>query len=151
MSEYKATISWQREREDFAYDTYNRAHEWRFGGGTVVQASSAPEYRGDAKLVNPEEGLVAALSSCHMLTFLALCARKRFIVDRYEDAAVGVMTKNEAGKLWVSRVALRPRVIFHGEKQPSAAELHTLHERAHQECFIANSVKTEVVIEGLEP
>jgi organic hydroperoxide reductase OsmC/OhrA len=147
MSEYKATISWQRDREDFAYETYNRAHEWRFGGGTVVQASSAPEYRGDPKLVNPEEGLVAALSSCHMLTFLALCARKRFTVDRYEDQVVGVMTKNEAGKLWVSRVTLRPRVIFHGERQPSAEELHTLHERAHQECFIANSVKTEVVVD----
>ncbi len=150
MSEYKATIFWQRDREDFAYETYNRAHEWRFGGGTVVRASSAPEYRGDSKLVNPEEGLVAALSSCHMLTFLALCARKRFTVDRYEDQAVGVMTKNEAGKLWVSRVALRPRVTFHGERQPSAEELHTLHERAHQECFIANSVKTEVVVERPE-
>ena len=147
MSEHRATILWKRSSADYTAQTYNRSHEWHFDGGVVVPASAAPLYRGDAERVDPEEALVAALSSCHMLTFLFEAARAKFVVDSYEDAAVGVMTKNERGKLWVSRVTLRPHARFGGDKQPTAAELAELHERAHESCFIAQSVKTEVVVE----
>ena len=146
MSEHIATISWKRSSAEFTAETYNRGHEWKFDSGVVVPASASPLYRGDVDRVDPEEALVAALSSCHMLTFLFDAARKKFVVDSYEDAAVGIMTKNERGKLWVSRVTLRPKVTFAG-RQPSAEELHTLHEHAHANCFIANSVKTEVLVE----
>jgi organic hydroperoxide reductase OsmC/OhrA len=147
MSEHLATITWKRTSADFAVESYNRAHQWAFDAGVVVPASAAPAYRGDTDRVDPEEGLVASLSSCHMLTFLFEAARKRFVVDSYEDQAVGVMTKGDAGKLWVSRVTLRPRVTWSGEKRPSAEDIMQLHHRAHENCFIANSVKTEIVIE----
>lgn len=147
MSEYKATISWHRQSADFKYETYNRAHEWRFEGGVVVPATAAPAYRGEPNRVDPEAALVASLSSCHMLTFLALAARKRFTVDAYEDEAVGVMTKNDKGKLWVSRVSLHPKVTFSGATQPSADDLERLHHLSHEECFIANSVLSEIVVE----
>jgi organic hydroperoxide reductase OsmC/OhrA len=147
MTEHFATIRWQRTTPDFATERYNRAHEWTFDSGVVVPASAAPLYRGDADRVDPEEALVAALSSCHMLTFLFEAARKKLIVDKYEDAAVGVMSKNERGRLFVSRVTLRPQVTFGGEHAPTAQEISELHHRAHEGCFIAQSVKTEVVVE----
>jgi organic hydroperoxide reductase OsmC/OhrA len=146
MSEHKAEIRWKRGSADFTYETYDRTHHWRFAGGTEFDASAAPEYRGRAELPNPEEALVAALSSCHMLTFLAVAARRRFAVDSYEDAAVGHMEKNADGKLAITRVELRPRVAFSGEKRPSAEDVARMHEVAHRECFIANSVKTEVSV-----
>ena len=102
-------------RAEFTYETYNRAHEVKFGGGEVVPWSAAPEFKGDAERVNPEEAYVASLSTCHMLTFLAIAARKRFVVDSYMDEASGVMEKNEGGKYWVSRVTLRPNVTFSGD------------------------------------
>jgi organic hydroperoxide reductase OsmC/OhrA len=148
MSEHIATISWKRSSTGYTPETYNRGHEWKFDSGVVVPASASPLYRGDADRVDPEEALVAALSSCHMLTFLFDAARKKFVVDSYEDAAVGIMTKNERGKLWVSRVTLRPKVTFGGERQPSAEELAAMHHHAHENCFIAQSVKTEVLIEA---
>ena len=148
MSEHLATISWKRSSAEYSAETYNRGHEWKFDSGVVVPASASPLYRGDADRVDPEEALVAALSSCHMLTFLFEAARKKLVVDSYEDAAVGVMTKNERGKLWISRVTLRPKVSFGGTRQPSAEELAALHEHAHANCFIAQSVKTEVLIES---
>jgi organic hydroperoxide reductase OsmC/OhrA len=150
--EYKAAISWKRgSGEAFTDIKFSRAHQWSFDGGVTVPASSSPLSvrvplsRADA--VDPEEALVAALSSCHMLTFLYFAAKQGFVVDAYDDEAVGVMTKNERGKLYVSRVALRPRIAFSGAKQPSAAELADLHHHAHEECYIANSVLTEVVVE----
>jgi organic hydroperoxide reductase OsmC/OhrA len=149
MSEHLATITWKRSSADFTARTYNRSHTWQFDSGVVVPASASPLYRGDADRVDPEEALVAALSSCHMLTFLFEAARDNFVVDAYEDAAVGVMTKNEHGRLWVSRVTLHPKVTFGGDKQPSAEQLSALHTRAHEGCFIAQSVKTEVVIESV--
>jgi organic hydroperoxide reductase OsmC/OhrA len=149
MSEYRAKTVWRRTTPDFVYDTYNRAHEVRMGGGQIVPWSGAPEFKGEAERVNPEEALVAALSTCHMLTFLAIAARKRFTVDLYEDEAVGTMTKNEKGKLWVSRVVLAPKLVFGGGHKPSDAEISAMHHSAHENCFIANSVKTEIVIEGL--
>jgi organic hydroperoxide reductase OsmC/OhrA len=147
MSEHRVRVSWKRETPGFGYDEYDRTHAWEFGGGARLSASSAPEYLGRADLPNPEEALVAALSSCHMLSFLAIAARKRLVVDSYDDDAVGTMSKNEDGKLAVTRTVLRPRVRFGGERQPSAEEVEQLHHRAHEVCFIANSVKTEVLIE----
>jgi organic hydroperoxide reductase OsmC/OhrA len=146
MSEHRARIQWARSGKAFTYETYPRQHRWRFGGGAELDASSAPEYLGDAALPNPEEALVAAISSCHMLTFLAVAARKRFAVDSYEDDAVGHMEKNEDGKLAVTRCELRPRIVFSGERRPTPDEIAKLHESAHHACFIANSVRTEVTV-----
>jgi organic hydroperoxide reductase OsmC/OhrA len=147
MHEYRATTVWRRTSADFTYDTYNRAHEVRFGGGEVVPWSAAPEFKGDADKVNPEEAYVASLSTCHMLTFLAVAARKRFTVDSYVDEAVGVMEKNAQGKYWVSLVTLRPKVTFSGDRQPSSEEISALHHSAHENCFVANSVKSAVTVE----
>jgi organic hydroperoxide reductase OsmC/OhrA len=157
--EYTATVSWQRgSSEPFTDNKYSRAHTWTFDGGVTVPASSSPLSvrlplsRADA--VDPEEALVASLSSCHMLTFLYLAAKQGHVVESYDDAAVGIMSKNERGKLFVSKVTLRPRIVFSGPRQPSAAELAQLHHHAHEECYIANSVRTEVVVSdppGLTP
>ena len=146
MSEHVAKVRWQRGDADFGYETYLRDHEVEWGGGARTGASAAPEYRGSGSLPNPEELLVGALSSCHMLTFLAVCARKGVVVDRYEDDARGVLEKNEGGRLAVTRVTLRPRVTFAGEA-PSPEAVARLHQQAHSGCFIASSVKTEVTIE----
>lgn len=147
MHEYRATTTWKRTTDDFTYDTYNRAHDVTFGGGETVPWSAAPEFKGNAERVNPEEAFVAALSTCHMLTFLAIAARKRFVVDSYRDEAVGVMERNSAGKYWVSNVTLRPKVAFSGTRQPSDSEISELHRAAHDNCFIANSVTTHVAVE----
>jgi organic hydroperoxide reductase OsmC/OhrA len=147
MSEHRATIAWRRTSESFDYEAYNRDHEWTFEGGVRVPASSAPDFKGDPARVDPEKALVAALSSCHMLTFLAVCARKRLVVDAYDDEAVGYLEKNAEGKLAVTRVVLRPRVRFGGDGPPPDDELARLHDKAHHACFIANSVRTEVTVE----
>ncbi len=147
MSEHHATIRWTRESADFAYDTYNRSHEVVFKGGDIVlPASSAPAFKGDAERVDPEEAFVASLSSCHMLTFLAICARKRLTVESYEDDAVGTLEKGENGRLWMSRVELRPRIRFAQGCDVDAATLAHIHHDSHEHCFIANSVKTEVTV-----
>jgi organic hydroperoxide reductase OsmC/OhrA len=148
MSEHHATITWRKGSTEFTYETYPRAHTWSFPSGIQVEASSAPDYLGSADRVNPEEALVAALSSCHMLTFLALAARKRLVVERYEDSAVGVLEKNSDGKLAITRVTLRPRAVFAQNAAPSPQDLQRLHEKAHEHCFIANSVRTAVSIES---
>lgn len=147
MSEYHATVSWRRESADFTYQSYNRNHVWRVGERTVIEASAAPEYKGDGERIDPEEALVASLSSCHMLTFLAIAARKRLGVESYEDDAVGHMAKNTAGKMWVARVTLRPRIRFMEGVIVSPDELAEMHHLSHEDCFIANSVKTEVTVE----
>jgi organic hydroperoxide reductase OsmC/OhrA len=144
MSEHKARISWTRDGKDFGYKTYSRDHVWRFDNGVEVPASATPAYLGNPERVDPEGALVAALSSCHMLTFLALAANKGFIVDSYEDHAVGFVEKNAQGKLAVTRVELRPKIVFSGPKTPNAADMEWLHDKAHKECFIANSVTTDV-------
>jgi len=146
MSEHVAKIRWHRSTQDFRYETYDRSHTVTFGGGSTLQASSAPEFKGRAELANPEEMLVAALSSCHMLTFLAIAARKRLVVDAYEDDAVGFMTNNAEGKLYISRVILQPRVGFAGSVH--AEQVRSMHELAHRECFIASSVVTSVEVEA---
>ena len=151
--EYKATVRWTREDgAPFTDNRYSRGHVWRFDGGTEVPASSAPSSvplpfsRADA--LDPEEAFVASLSSCHMLFFLAFAARRGFVVDLYEDNAVGMMDKNERGKLFVSRVTLDPNIRFSGSKTPSVDEIAELHRRSHEECYIANSVRTAIVIAG---
>lgn len=147
MSKHEVSIEWRRESEDFRYDSYNREHDVRFGGGVTLRASSAVEFRGKAEHPNPEEALVFAIASCHMLTFLAICAKRKLVVDSYDDDAVGVLEKNADGKLAVTRVTLRPRVRFGGEA-PDEETLTRIHESSHRECFIANSVKTQIDIAG---
>jgi organic hydroperoxide reductase OsmC/OhrA len=151
--EYTATIRWTRDGASFPDNRYSRGHTWAFDGGVTVPASSSPLVvplplsREDA--VDPEEAFVAALSSCHMLTFLAIAAKKRFTVDAYEDHALGVMTKNQNGKLFVSKVTLDPRIEFSGDKVPTPEQVAEMHHLAHKECFIANSVLTDVVVAGI--
>jgi organic hydroperoxide reductase OsmC/OhrA len=151
--EYRASVTWKRDGGvKFTDQRYSRAHEWSFDGGITVPASSSPlsvrlPYS-VAEAVDPEEALVAALASCHMLTFLHVAAKQGFVVDDYADDAVGVMSKNERGKFWVSKVTLAPQITFSGEKRPSSEQLNELHHLAHEECYIANSVKSEVVVQG---
>jgi organic hydroperoxide reductase OsmC/OhrA len=143
MSEHKATVKWSRSGKDFTYKTYSRDHVW-IVNGNEVPASATTAYFGNPNRVDPEAMLVAALSSCHMLTFLALAANKGFVVESYEDAAVGHLDKNAQGKLAITRVELHPKIVYGGAKQPTPADLEWLHDKAHRECFIANSVTTDV-------
>lgn len=148
MSEHHAGVEWVGGAGPFTYETYSRSHRLLFKNGRVqVEASAAPAFRGDAERIDPEEVLVASLSSCHMLSFLAICARKRIPVDAYSDNAVGHLEKGENGKLWIARVVLRPHVTFAPAVAIDPAERDALHHRAHDECFIANSVRTEILIE----
>jgi organic hydroperoxide reductase OsmC/OhrA len=149
--EYRATIVWRKDGEDFAKGRYSRAHEWRFDGGVSVPASAAPSVvpkpfsREDA--VDPEEAFIASLSSCHMLTFLDLARRAGFVVESYEDEAVGTMERIAPMRMAVTKVTLRPRIVFAGAT-PDGAKLDELHHQAHEFCFIANSVKTEITVEA---
>jgi len=145
MSEHRSTLRWQRLGGDFAAKTYSRDHTLEFKAGQQLKASAAPAYAGSADAADPEEMLTAALSSCHMLTFLALAAQKGFTVESYGDEAVGVLEKNPEGRLALTRVTLSPTIIFAGTG-PTEDELRVLHERAHRGCFVANSVKTEVTV-----
>jgi len=149
--EYTARISWHRGDAVFTDNRYSRGHKWTFDGGVEVPASSSPHsvrlpYSVEAA-VDPEEAFVAALSSCHMLTFLYLAAKAGYRVDHYDDEAVGFMEKDAAGKMAVTRVTLRPRMTFSGEKAPTREQLDQLHHQAHEECYIASSVKTTVICE----
>ena len=149
MSAYQATIFWQRDADAaFVDNRYRRAHVWRFDGGAEVAASSSPQLvplpMSDAAGVDPEEAFVASLASCHMLWFLSLAAAQGWRVDAYEDAAFGVLARNADGKLAMTEVTLRPRVVIGGAAQPSREAVDELHHRAHEACFIASSVRTEV-------
>ena len=152
MHRYEARISWVRNGAKFSDNRYSRGHEWSFDGGVRVVASSSPTVvpppYSVVEAVDPEEALVASASSCHMLWFLSLAARRGFVVESYLDEAFGAMEKNPEGKLAFSRITLRPRIQFLDEKSPSAEELESLHHAAHDECFIANSLKCEVVVEA---
>lgn len=147
---YSATVEWSRGEARFTDNRYSRAHQWRFDGGAVVPASSSPQVvripLSDPSGVDPEEAFVASLSSCHMLWFLSIAAERGWTVDRYLDEAEGEMAKNERGQLVMSRVTLRPAVQFAGEP-PSVAEAEAAHHEAHESCFIANSVRTNVLVE----
>jgi len=148
VSEHRVVVDWRRGEHEFSWEGYSRNHAWRFAGGEEVPASAAPDYKGDPSRVDPEAALVAAISSCHMLTFLALAAKKRFVVDSYVDDAVGFMEENEEGRVAVTRVTLRPEIAFSGERRPGEADLEKLHHQAHEHCFIANSVRTVVTVEA---
>ena len=152
MSTYTATIRWSRNgAEGFVQGQYSRAHEWVFDGGPTVPASPSPHIVpapwNDPAGVDPEEAFVASLSSCHMLFFLDFARRAGFVVDSYVDEAEGMLDKRADGKMAMTRVTLRPRVEFSGANLPTAEELAELHHRAHDACFIANSVTTEVTID----
>lgn len=153
MSEHIATIAWQRGTHAFAKGHYSRAHEWRFDGGVVVRASASPDVVpapwSDASAVDPEEAFVAALSSCHMLWFLSLAAAKGFIVDSYTDDAVGHMREIAPQRLAITQVVLRPRVEFDPSHAATREQLDALHHAAHERCFLANSVKTEIRVEPI--
>ena len=148
MSDHSATILWQRGSQPFTDKRYSRRHEWHFDGGAVVAGSSSPHAVrvpfSDPAAVDPEEAFVASLSSCHMLWFLDIAARAGWVVDDYRDEALGVLAPGADGKLVMTLVTLRPAVKFAGDRQPTAAQLNALHHEAHTECFIANSVKSEV-------
>ena len=148
MGVYEARIAWSRGDQPFLDKRYSRLHRWTFDGGQIVPGSSAPAGvpvpMSDPSAVDPEEAMIASLSSCHMLWFLTMAVKRKFRVDRYFDAATGVMEKNAEGKVAMTVVTLHPEVTFSGERQPSREELDKLHHDAHEACFIANSVKTEV-------
>jgi organic hydroperoxide reductase OsmC/OhrA len=151
MHEYHARVHWERGNAPFTDNRYSRGHTWHFDGGVEVPASSSPQVvrvpLSLEKAVDPEEAFVASLASCHMLFFLSFAATAGWRVDEYTDDAIGTMGRNAAGKTAMLSVVLRPRVSFSGERLPSRADLQPLHHRAHDECFIANSVLTEVRVE----
>jgi organic hydroperoxide reductase OsmC/OhrA len=151
MSQHKATISWKCTSPDFLKGKYSREHTWTFDGGMTIPASPSPSVIpapwSNPANIDPEEAFVASLSSCHMLTYLYLASRQGFQVDSYLDEAVGVVTKNEKGVPWVSSVTLHPRISYSGGRLPTAAEEEGLHHSAHEQCFIANSVKTNVLVQ----
>jgi organic hydroperoxide reductase OsmC/OhrA len=147
MASYTASIVWERaDGEVFTDNRYGRGHSWSFDGGVSFRASSSPHVvprYSDPAGVDPEEAFIASLSSCHMLTFLYLAAKRGWVVNRYEDVAEGIMEKNAQGRFWVSRVTLRPRIAWEGNA-PETSLVEELHHLAHEECFIANSVRTEI-------
>ena len=147
MAGYVATIEWSRGDQPFLDQKYSRVHDWRFDGGAVVKApTSVPAPMSDPSAVDPEEALVAAVSSCHMLFFLAFAAKAGFVVDRYRDDAVGTMGRDERGRMAITQVVLRPDIAFSGTG-PDKAALADLHHRAHEHCYIANSIRGEVRVE----
>ncbi len=153
MATYSAEVIWTRGEEKFVDNRYSRKHLLRFDGGVEVPGSSSPHVvqvpYSDAAAVDPEEAFIASISSCHMLFFLSIAAGRKFRVDRYRDNAVGVMEKNANGKLVVSVVTLRPEALFSGDKLPTRADVDAMHHEAHEECFIANSVKSDVQCEPI--
>ena len=154
MAAYTATINWTRDDATFSDGQYSRAHDVSFDGGISFVGSSSPHVvklplsRADA--VDPEEMLVAALSSCHMLTFLDIARRAGFVIDAYNDVAEGKMGKDERGRLAVTQVKLNPIILWSGEKQPAPEEIRELHHKAHEACFIANSFRGDIAIGGGE-
>lgn len=154
MSSYNVKIVWKKNIDEIFTDKkYSRVHKWMFDCGIELSASSSPHVVplpfSDENAVDPEEAFVASVSSCHMLSFLAIAAGKKYIIESYEDDAEGILTKNSEGKLAMTEVTLKPEIIFSGDKIPSKAEIDEFHHSAHEECFIASSVKTKINIEGI--
>lgn len=151
MHSYFARTEWQRGDQPFSDNKYSRAHTLVFDGGLRVPGSSSPlsvpEPMSVAANVDPEEALVSAASSCHMLVFLYVACKAGFVVDSYHDDAIGNMDRNEQGRLAITRILLRPRIVFAGTRQPTASELDALHHAAHDDCYIANSIRAEIVVE----
>ena len=152
MHRYEARVAWKRGEQTFTDNKYSRAHQWSFDGGLSVQASSSPLVVrlpfSDPAAVDPEEALVASASSCHMLWFLSLAAKRGFVIDSYADAAVGVVDRNAEGRIAVTRITLRPAIAWSGGRAPAADELAQLHHEAHENCYIANSLRAEIVVEA---
>lgn len=148
MSEYKTVVVWSRDGAAFTDNRYSRRHRWLFDGGIEVPASSSPHVvplpLSAAEAVDPEEAFVASLSSCHMLSFLFIAAKRGFLIDGYRDEAVGELARDASGKLAMTRVTLRPQIELAGDKRPTRDELLEMHHEAHEQCFIASSVKTDV-------
>jgi organic hydroperoxide reductase OsmC/OhrA len=155
MSTHTVTVRWARSDQAFTDSRYSRAHIWQFDGGAQVPGSSSPHVvplpYSDPKAVDPEEAFVASVSSCHMLFFLSIAAGRGFCIDTYVDDALGTMGKDPAGKLAVTLITLRPKVAFSGARLPARSDIDSMHHEAHEECFIANSVKTEIRCEPVEP
>jgi len=155
MGHYVATVAWKRGEQVFTDGKYSRGHRWRFDGGVDIPASSSPLVvkppLSDESAVDPEEGFIASLASCHMLFFIDFARRGGFRIDSYEDQAEGVLAKDAEGRMAMTLVTLHPNVAFSGDKTPSADEIAQLHHKAHEACFIANSVKSEVRIEPQSP
>ena len=147
MSDHRISLAWSRDGGPFARAGYKRDHTVRFTGGQVVNASAAAAYGGNASHADPEQLLLAAMSSCHMLTFLAVAANRGYVIDSYDDDAECSLGKNAEGQTFVSNAVLRPRIRFSGDHVPNAEDLAKLHERAHRACFIASSARTDIRIE----
>jgi organic hydroperoxide reductase OsmC/OhrA len=147
MSIFSIHLNWQRTTPDFDHKTFDRSHTWRLAGGQIVQGSAAPDYSGDPNMSNPEEALLAALSSCHMLTFLTIAALRKLTVDHYEDEPLAELGKNAQGRMMVSRLTLRPLVVFSGANLPDANVIKELHRKAKENCFIGNSLLSEMSID----
>jgi organic hydroperoxide reductase OsmC/OhrA len=154
MSDHLATIRWERGDAAFTAGKFSRVHSWSFDGGITVEAAASPSVvpamYNSQTAVDPEEAFVASVASCHMLTFLFYAMKGGFIVDHYEDNAVGTMTKGENGVPWVSTVVLHPKIAYGGDKRPTPEEESHLHHEAHDKCFIANSVKSEITVEPVK-
>jgi organic hydroperoxide reductase OsmC/OhrA len=151
MSQYRAMILWRRGEQSFVDNAYSRGHQWSFDGGLTVPASSSPDVvplpMSVAENVDPEEAFVAAISSCHMLFFLAVAARRGIVVDQYEDNAIGIMQERADGRIAMAQVILRPHARYSGERIPDRQKVEKMHRRAHELCYIANSVRTEIITE----
>ncbi|WP_448574408.1 OsmC family protein [Trichothermofontia sp.] len=155
MSEHFAHIQWQRQEDAFIDRKYSREHIWKFDGGGEILASASPhvvpEPYANPAHVDPEEAFIAAIASCHMLWFLAIAAKHRFVVDRYLDQAVGILEKNEVGNLAITKIYLNPQVIFAGDHLPTEQQIEEMHDLAHHSCFLANSVKAEIIVAAIVP
>jgi len=152
MSEHSAQIKWSRGHENFADDSYSRGHQWVLDGGFSVPASSAPGIpHSVAAAIDPEEGVLASLGSCHMLFFLALAMRKGFIVDDYCDSPVGTIGRNDKGKNALVEIIMRPAATFSGDVLPTQEDIDALHARAHSLCYVANSLNSDIKIEPVYP
>jgi organic hydroperoxide reductase OsmC/OhrA len=147
MSSFSINLVWRRTTPDFDYKTFDRGHTWHLAGGQTVRGSAAPEFSGNPEMSNPEEALLAALSSCHMLTFLAIAALKKLVVDSYEDEPLAELGKNEKGKMMVGHLTLRPKAVFSGATVPDANAVLEMHRKAKENCFIGNSLLSPVVLE----
>ena len=151
MATHSATVRWSLTGSGFLTRQYSREHTWSFDGGLTVRASASPHVVAapwsTAAAIDPEEAFVASVSSCHMLWFLHVACDAAFVIDSYEDEAVGLMTSNDRKVPWIRRITLRPQITWGGDRTPSAIEVQDLHRLAHQKCFIAASIKTEVVVE----
>ena len=151
MAHHNAKVEWQRGDAKFTDNRYSRAHEWSFDGGVRVPASSSPSVvpvpLSNPDAVDPEEAFVAALASCHMLWFLSIAAKRGFVVDSYEDNAIGELAKNDEGRLAMQTITLRPAVTFGAGARPSRADIDALHHEAHDACYLSNSVRTVITVE----